>query len=93
MTPNIPPEEKKLSHTAIRVGIIVSGLTILTTVWTTVIQPQLTVQRHLELATYRITELEKDIAEIKAEVQQLRENNRKKENEGREMSHKKFPSN
>ena len=61
-------EEKKMNHLVVRVGATVSALSILTFVWTSMIQPILTLQNQIQLANYRINQLEKVVEALNSEL-------------------------
>jgi hypothetical protein len=91
MTPENTPPEKKLSNTAIRIGIIVSGITVLTTFWTTAIAPVLGLQSTVGLMSYRLAEAEKDIARLQQEITILHDDKRQRTNQGQPMTYRKNP--
>lgn len=50
-----------MNQIAIRVGLVISAITIFTFVWTALIQPILTLQQQVQLLNYRLSSAEKQI--------------------------------
>ncbi len=91
MTPDIPEQDKVLSQTATRIAIIVSGLTIATTAWTVVINPVLDVQRKVELAQYRLLQVEQKLDKLEAKIDDLERDKDKRDTNNQSFQYQKNP--
>ena len=63
--------EKKMNHLVMRTGLVISAISILTFLWTSVIQPILTIQQQILLLTYRVNALEKVVESLNGQEDKL----------------------